>query len=126
MILLFLLTGSVILPIKTLVMNMLSIGAAFGLLVLLFQDGFGADLFAYSPTGDRDRRCSVIVCATTFGLSTDYAVLVLARIKEFHDRGQGQRDRRARWASSAPAGSSRPPRCCSRRLPRVHDRRSSS
>jgi RND superfamily putative drug exporter len=88
MILLFLLTGSVILPIKTLVMNLLSIVAAFGLTVVVFQDGFGADLFAYEGPEAIETALLVVVGATTFGLATDYAVLVLARIKEYHDEGK--------------------------------------
>jgi uncharacterized membrane protein YdfJ with MMPL/SSD domain len=87
-ILLFLLTGSLILPLKTLVMNVLSIAAAFGLLVLVFQDGYGAGLFAYDGPEAIETALLVVVGATTFGLATDYAVLVLARIKEYHDAGE--------------------------------------
>jgi RND superfamily putative drug exporter len=87
-ILLFLLTGSVILPLKTLVMNVLSIAAAFGLLVLVFQDGYGSELFAYDGPEAIETALLVVVGATTFGLATDYAVLVLARIKEYHDAGE--------------------------------------
>ena len=88
MILLFLLTGSVILPLKTFVMNILSIAAAFGILVVVFQDGFGSDLFAYDGPRAIETALLVVVGATTFGLATDYAVLVLARIKEYHDQGE--------------------------------------
>lgn len=90
--LLFLLTGSVILPLKTLVMNLLSIAAAFGLLVVVFQDGFGSGLFAYEGPEAIETALLVVVGATTFGLATDYAVLVLARIKEFHDQGHGNEE----------------------------------
>lgn len=86
-ILLFLLTGSVILPIKTLVMNVLSIAAALGLTVLVFEDGFGSGLFDYAGPDAIEISLIVVVGATTFGLATDYAVLVLARIKEYHDAG---------------------------------------
>jgi putative drug exporter of the RND superfamily len=88
-ILLFLLTGSVILPIKTLVMNVLSIAAAFGLTVLVFEDGYGSGLFDYAGPEAIETALIVVVGATTFGLATDYAVLVLARIKEYHDAGEG-------------------------------------
>ena len=88
MILLFLLTGSVILPFKTLLMNVLSISAAFGLLVIVFQEGFGDELFAYNGPEAIETALLVVVGATTFGLATDYAVLVLARIKEYHDEGK--------------------------------------
>jgi putative drug exporter of the RND superfamily len=87
-ILLFLLTGSVILPIKTLVMNVLSIAAAFGLTVLVFEDGYGSGLFDYAGPEAIETALIVVVGATTFGLATDYAVLVLARIKEYHDAGE--------------------------------------
>jgi RND superfamily putative drug exporter len=89
MLLLFLLTGSVILPVKTLLMNALSIAAAFGLLVVVFQEGFGAGLFAYDGPSAVETSLLVVIGATTFGLATDYAVLVLARIKEYHDQGLG-------------------------------------
>jgi RND superfamily putative drug exporter len=87
MILLFLLTGSLVLPIKTLLMNALSIAAAFGLLVVVFQDGFGAGLFGYDGPSAIETSLLIVLGATTFGLATDYAVLVLARIKEYHDQG---------------------------------------
>ncbi len=87
-ILLFLLTGSVILPLKTLVMNVFSIVAAFGLTVLVFEDGFGSGLFDYNGPEAIETALLVVVGATTFGLATDYAVLVLARIKEYHDAGE--------------------------------------
>ena len=89
LLLLFALTGSVILPVKTLLMNALSIAAALGLVVVVFQDGVGAGLFGYDD-GPRalETALTVVLAATTFGLATDYAVLVLARIKEYHDRGE--------------------------------------
>jgi putative drug exporter of the RND superfamily len=84
---LFLMTGSVILPIKTLVLNLLSIAAALGVVVVVFQDDFGAGLFGYSGPSAIETALLVVLGATTFGLATDYAVLVLARIKEYHDEG---------------------------------------
>jgi uncharacterized membrane protein YdfJ with MMPL/SSD domain len=85
--LLFLMTGSLILPIKTLVLNLLSIAAALGVVVVVFQDGFGAGIFGYSGPSAIETALLVVLGATTFGLATDYAVLVLARIKEYHDEG---------------------------------------
>ena len=77
--LLFLFTGSVVLPLKALVMNMLTIGAAFGILVLVFQRWVGvAGLEQTQP---------VLLGAVAFGLSTDYAVFLLSRIKEARDAG---------------------------------------
>ncbi len=87
MILLFLMTGSVILPIKTLIMNVLSIMAMFGLLVIVFQWGLLSPLFGYDGPAAVETALIVVLAATTFGLATDYAVLVLSRIKEFHDKG---------------------------------------
>jgi RND superfamily putative drug exporter len=86
-VLLFLMTGSLILPVKTLIMNGLSIAAAFGLLVIIFQDGVGRGLFDYQGPSAIETSVLVVLGATTFGLATDYAVLVLARIKEYHDQG---------------------------------------
>jgi RND superfamily putative drug exporter len=85
--LLFLMTGSLILPVKTLVLNVLSIAAALGIVVVVFQDGVGAGLFGYSGPSAIEIALLVVLAATTFGLATDYAVLVLARIKEYHDQG---------------------------------------
>ncbi len=92
MLLLFLLTGSAILPIKTLVLNLLSIAAAIGIVVLVFQEGFGAGLFGYDGPAALETALIVVLGATTFGLATDYAVLVLARIKEFHDQGHSNEE----------------------------------
>jgi uncharacterized membrane protein YdfJ with MMPL/SSD domain len=78
--LLFAFTGSVVLPVKALVMNALTIGSAFGVLVLVFQYGVGVE--------GLEQTQPVLLAATVFGLSTDYAVFLLARIKEAHDRGR--------------------------------------
>ena len=77
--LIFLFTGSVLLPLKSLLMNALTLGASFGILVLVFQDGRGLDgLESTQP---------ILLCATAFGLSTDYAIFLFSRIKEARDRG---------------------------------------
>ena len=78
--LLFAFTGSVVLPLKALLMNVLTIGSAFGLLVLVFQHGVGVE--------GLEQTQPVLLAATVFGLSTDYAVFLLSRIKEAHDRGE--------------------------------------
>jgi uncharacterized membrane protein YdfJ with MMPL/SSD domain len=83
---LFVMTGSLILPLKTLVMNVLSIAATFGLMVLAFQHGLLGWAFAYDGPSALETSLLVVIGATTFGLATDYAVLVLARIKEYRDR----------------------------------------
>jgi RND superfamily putative drug exporter len=80
-VLLFAFTGSVVLPVKALLMNALTIGSAFGLLVLVFQRGVGVE--------GLEQTQPVLLGATVFGLSTDYAVFLLSRIKEAHDGGAG-------------------------------------
>jgi RND superfamily putative drug exporter len=84
---LFLLTGSVILPVKAVAMNLLTLGATIGLLVLVFQDGRLEGLLAYDSTGGLDLTQPILLGALAFGLSTDYAVFLLSRIKEARDAG---------------------------------------
>jgi RND superfamily putative drug exporter len=90
---LFLFTGSVILPFKALVMNALSLSAAFGLLVLIFQDGRLEGFLSYVSQGALETTQPVVLFAVAFGLSTDYGVFLLSRIKEA--RAQGVPDREA-------------------------------
>ncbi len=92
LILLFLLTGSVILPLKTLLMNAMTLGATLGILVLAFQDGWLDGLFAYSGPAAIEVTSLVFLFAVIFGLATDYAVLVMARIKEQHDLGESNEE----------------------------------
>jgi RND superfamily putative drug exporter len=84
---LFLMTGSVILPIKQLVMNALTLSATFGILVLIFQDGRFEDLLGYTSQGGLETTMPLLLFAVVFGLSTDYGVFLLGRIKEAHDAG---------------------------------------
>lgn len=92
LILLFLLTGSVLLPLKTLVMNTLTLGATLGLLVLAFQAGWLDGPLGYSGPAAIEVTSLVFLFAVIFGLATDYAVLVMGRIKEQHDRGESNED----------------------------------
>ncbi len=81
-VLLFLLTGSVVLPLKALVLNVLSLTAAFGALVWIFQDGhLGA--FGTTPTGTLVANLPVLLFCIAFGLSMDYEVFLVSRIREF-------------------------------------------
>ncbi len=89
---LFLMTGSVVLPIKALVMNVLTISATFGILVLIFQDGRFEGALNYSSQGALESSQPVFLFAVVFGLSTDYAVFLLTRIKEARDAGAGERE----------------------------------
>ena len=84
---LFLMTGSVILPIKAVLMNVLTLGATLGLLVWIFQDGRLEGLLSYDSSGALDLTQPILLGAMAFGLSTDYAVFLLSRIKEAHDAG---------------------------------------
>jgi uncharacterized membrane protein YdfJ with MMPL/SSD domain len=87
LVILFLMTGSVILPIKSLIMNFLNLSAVFGLLVLIFQDGRLEGLLNYSSPGAIEQTMPILLFAVAFGLSTDYAVFLLSRIKEARDNG---------------------------------------
>ena len=87
LVILFLMTGSVVLPVKTLIMNLLTVSAAFGLLVLIFQDGRLEGLLAYTSQGALESSQPILLFAIAFGLSTDYGVFLLTRIKEARDGG---------------------------------------
>lgn len=87
LILLFLLTGSVVLPLKTLLMNLLTLAGTLGVIVAAFQWGLLEGPLGYDGPEGMETSTLVLMFAVIFGLSTDYAVLVLARIKELHDSG---------------------------------------
>jgi RND superfamily putative drug exporter len=87
LVILFLMTGSIVLPIKALLMNLLTISAAFGLLVLVFQDGRLEGLLDFKSQQAIESSQPILLFAVAFGLSTDYGVFLLGRIKELHDRG---------------------------------------
>ena len=123
LLLLFALTGSIILPIKTLLMNMLTLGASLGVIVFAFQDGHLDGLFDYTGPAAIEVTSLAFLFAVTFGLSTDYAVLVMARIKEQHDArrlqrgGDRARDRRDGARHHRRGGGDR------HRLPRLQRQR---
>ena len=85
-VLLFLMTGSVVIPAKALVLNLLSLTAVYGAMVWVFQDGNLAGLLGFTPTGTIDTSMPVLLFCIAFGLSMDYEVFLLSRIKEEHDR----------------------------------------
>ena len=87
LVILFLMTGSVVLPIKSLIMNFLNLSAVFGLLVLIFQDGRLEGFLDYTSPGAIEQTMPILMFAVAFGLSTDYAVFLLSRIKEARDNG---------------------------------------
>ena len=84
---LFVMTGSVVLPVKAAIMNLLTISAAFGVLVLIFQDGRLEGLLDYTSQGGLESTMPLLLFVVAFGLSTDYAVFLLSRIKEARDAG---------------------------------------
>ncbi len=92
LIVLWLMTGSVLLPLIALLMNALTVGAATGLLVLIFQDGRLQGLLDYSSQRGIEQSNYLVLAAIAFALSTDYGVFLLTRIKEAHDRGQSPRE----------------------------------
>ena len=96
LIVLFLMTGSVILPLKALVMNALTVSAAFGFLVFVFQDGRLRGLLRYPAATGIDFTQPILLFAVAFALSTDYGVFLLARIKEYHDAGEPNEEAVAR------------------------------
>jgi putative drug exporter of the RND superfamily len=83
--LLFLMTGSLVVAFKAVLMNVLSIGATFGVLVWVFQDGHLTGLLGFDAVGSLDATMPLIVFLFAFGLSMDYEVFLLARIKEAWD-----------------------------------------
>jgi uncharacterized membrane protein YdfJ with MMPL/SSD domain len=89
---LFLMTGSVTIPLKALVMNLLSVSVGAGLIVLIFQDGHLSGLLGFTPIGGLEESTLVLMLIVAFALATDYEVFVLARIKEAHDRGLPNRE----------------------------------
>jgi RND superfamily putative drug exporter len=91
-VLLFMLTGSIVLPLKTLIMNAITLAATLGILVLAFQDKWLAAPFDYSGPAAIELNSLAFLVAIVFGLATDYAVLVLGRMKEEHDRGAGNEE----------------------------------
>jgi uncharacterized membrane protein YdfJ with MMPL/SSD domain len=92
LLILFLMTGSVVLPVKALLMNVLNLSAVFGILVFIFQDGRLEGMLDYTSQGGLEQTMPVLLFALAFGLSTDYAVFLLSRIKEAHDAGASNAD----------------------------------
>ncbi|MFB9624660.1 MMPL family transporter [Nonomuraea helvata] len=83
---LFGMTGSLILPVKASLMNLLSLGVMFGALVWVFQDGNLSGLLGFTPTGTLDPSIPILMLCVAYGLSMDYEVFLLSRIKEEYDR----------------------------------------
>lgn len=86
-ILLFLMTGSVVIPLKALIMNVLSLGATLGAVVWIFQEGNLEGFLGFTSTGAIENTIPLLVLAFGFGLSMDYEVFLLSRIVELHEHG---------------------------------------
>jgi RND superfamily putative drug exporter len=84
-VLLFLAFGSVVLPVKAIVMNVLSLSAMYGIVVWIFQDGHLSGLLRFTPNGTIDPTMPILMFAIMFGLSMDYEVFLLSRIRELYD-----------------------------------------
>ena len=85
-VLLFLMTGSILVPVKAIVLNLLSLTATFGAMAWIFQEGHFADVLGFTPTGTLDTSMPILMFCIAFGLSMDYEVFLLSRIKEEYDR----------------------------------------
>ncbi|MFI8695873.1 hypothetical protein BFG51_00965 [Dietzia alimentaria] len=84
--LVFLLTGGVVVTLKTLLMAALSLTATFGVMVLVFQEGHLADLVGVTATGVVDSSSPLLMACLAFGLSMDYQLFLLSRVREEYDR----------------------------------------
>ncbi len=87
-VLLFLMFGSVVVPIKALILNLLSLTATFGAMVWVFQDGNWSGVLDFTATGTLDGTVPILMFCVAFGLAMDYEVFLLSRIKEEHDAGR--------------------------------------
>jgi trehalose monomycolate/heme transporter len=85
-VLLFLAFGSVVLPVKAIVMNVLSLAATFGVIVWIFQWGHLSRVLQFTPTGTIEPTMPILMLAIIFGLSMDYEVFLLSRIREAYDQ----------------------------------------
>ncbi|GGS87023.1 MMPL family transporter [Nonomuraea spiralis] len=83
---LFLMTRSLVLPLKATLLNVLSLGVMFGAVVWIFQEGHLSGLLGFTPTGTLDPSIPILMLCVAYGLSMDYEVFLLSRIKEEYDR----------------------------------------
>jgi RND superfamily putative drug exporter len=83
---------SVVIALKAIVLNLLSVGAAYGILVAVFQWGWGASLLGFQPNGGIAQWLPLFMFVILFGLSMDYQVFIVSRIREAYDRGMNTAD----------------------------------
>ena len=95
---------SIVIPIKAIILNLFSIGAAYGILVLVFQDGRLESLLGYDSIGGVTNWLPLFLFVVLFGLSMDYHVFILSRVRELHDRGMPT-DEAVKQGISSTAGT---------------------
>ena len=78
---------SLVIPVKAILMNLLSVGAAYGVLVVVFQWGWGGNVLDFNSNGGIASRLPMFLFVILFGLSMDYHVFILSRVREYFDRG---------------------------------------
>ncbi|MGY5117901.1 MMPL family transporter [Streptomyces sp. 900105755] len=103
LLLVFLLTGSVLIPVQAVLLNALSLTAMFGAVVWVFQDGHLSDLLGFTSPGSIETTLPVLMFCVAFGLSMDYGVFLLSRIKEEYDR-TGDHERAVRLGLQRTGG----------------------
>ena len=96
---------SIVVPIKAIILNLLSVGAAYGVLVLVFQHGWFKSLLGFEQTGPIVSWLPLFMFVVLFGLSMDYHVFVLSRVRELVDRGMSTEDAVVRRRSRARPAS---------------------
>src|SRR5205814_7589623 len=95
---------SIVIPIKAILLNLLSVGAAYGVLVLVFQNGWGESLLGFTSNGGVTNWLPLFLFVILFGLSMDYHVFILSRVRELYDRGMST-DEAVRQGISTTAGT---------------------
>jgi uncharacterized membrane protein YdfJ with MMPL/SSD domain len=95
---------SIVIPIKAILLNLLSVGAAYGVLVLVFQEGHGSSLLGFTSNGGVTNWLPLFLFVILFGLSMDYHVFILSRVRELHDRGM-KTDEAVRRGITTTAGT---------------------
>ncbi|MGF7050620.1 RND superfamily putative drug exporter [Paenibacillus sp. DS2015] len=86
-VILFITFKSILLPLKAILLNLLSLGATYGVLVIVFQWGLGSDIFGFGEFGYIQNFIPILLLGLLFSLSTDYEVFLLSRVKEEYDHG---------------------------------------
>ena len=96
---------SIVIPIKAIALNLLSVGAAYGVLVLVFQEGVGQGLLGFDYTGGITAWLPLFLFVVLFGLSMDYHVFILSRVREAFDSGMSTEEAVAPASRAPPAWS---------------------